>query len=169
MRWATAPRYAFLPGALLVAVLDQITKLLVVRLMSPGEPIAVIGPVLSLTYVRNRGGAFSLLPDATGWLAVVSALVVVILAFYGLRAPGPTRSMSYGLALVLGGALGNLADRAFRGWVVDFLDLHFWPIFNVADIAITVGVVLIACRLLWPPRSAAADRTGTDSSERTIT
>ena len=169
MRWGTASRYAFFPGALAVAVLDQVTKLLVVSLISLEESIDVLGPVLSLTYTRNTGGAFSLAPGSTGGLVVVSVLVVVFLVLYGIRGPVPSRVVGYGLAFLLGGALGNLADRAFRGWVVDFLDFHFWPVFNVADIAITIGAVLIGWHILMPPKTARADDAEADSPGRATT
>jgi signal peptidase II len=155
-----ASRYAFLVGAGAVALVDQGTKALVVGLMRPGQSLPVLGPAMSLTYAQNTGGAFSLAQGGTAVLAAVSLVVVAALVVYGLRAPLGSRRAAWGLSLVMGGAVGNLIDRAARGFVVDFLDFHFWPVFNMADIAITVGVVLIGWHLLAPPRPADSVRAG---------
>jgi signal peptidase II len=145
-------------GALVVAA-DQITKSLAEADLRQG-PVHLVGP-LSLTLTYNRGSAFSLF---TGWaplLAVVAVVLVVVLAVLASR----TRRLpvAVALGLVIGGALGNLADRLFRGHggaVVDFVDLRFWPTFNVADAAIVIGIVVLVI-LLWrrpategPPRQA---------------
>ncbi len=165
----TISRCALLAGALGIAAADQAAKLLIVRLMSPGQSITLLGPVLSLTYTRNTGGAFSLVPGSGGWLVVVSVLVVAALVLWSFLAPIRGRRIMAGVALTLGGALGNLLDRLLRGWVVDFIDFHFWPVFNVADIAITAGVILIGWHLLLPPEHSAARVGKPDSSDRTAT
>lgn len=156
-------------GAVAVAAADQAIKLLVVRLMSPGQSIKLIGPVLSLTYTRNTGGAFSLVPGSGGWLVVISLLVVAVLVFWSFLTPIHGRRIGIGMALTLGGALGNLVDRVLRGWVVDFIDFHIWPVFNVADIAITAGVILIGWHLLWPPKHSVARVDGSNPSDQAAT
>lgn len=134
-----------------IIVLDQITKALLTAAFRLGESLTLT-PFFDLVFVFNRGAAFSFLSDAGGWqrwffiaLALaISAWIVVM-----LRQHAAEKLFSTALALVLGGALGNVIDRLTHGAVVDFLSFHvagyYWPAFNVADSAITVGVVL----MLW--------------------
>lgn len=134
-----------------VIVLDQATKALLTSNFRLGE-ILTLTPFFDLVFVFNRGAAFSFLSNAGGWqrwffvvLAVgISAWIVVMLKHHAGEKLMPTS-----LALVLGGAIGNVIDRLCHGAVVDFLSFHvagyFWPAFNVADSAITIGVAL----LLW--------------------
>ena len=132
-----------------VVVLDQLTKIWAVAALSDG-PVEVIGTLLQWRLTRNPGGAFSLLTGLTPVLAVLAVVMVV----YIIRTTRRTADvvMAYSLALVLGGAVGNLVDRVvrspgfLRGEVVDFIKVPHWPTFNVADCAITVGVILIAIR-----------------------
>lgn len=136
-------------AAAAIVVADRLTKILVLEAFAPGESRPVTG-FFNLVLVFNKGAAFSFLAGAPGWqtplfmaIALVAAAVVSVLL---LRRPtGPL--FSGGLALILGGALGNLWDRIAWGHVVDFLDLHaagwHWPAFNVADSAITVGAGLL--------------------------
>ncbi|MEW6476365.1 MAG: signal peptidase II [Actinomycetota bacterium] len=150
----TAPVTARSPvGPLAVAgvvvALDQLTKIWAVAALSDG-PVEVIGTLLQFRLTRNPGGAFSLL---TG-LTPVLALLAVVMVIYIVRTTRRTADvvMAYSLGLVLGGAVGNLVDRMLRspgflrGEVVDFIKVPHWPTFNVADCAITVGVILIAIR-----------------------
>jgi len=132
-----------------IVLADQFTKWLVLSRFTPGEALELTG-FFNLILVFNKGAAFSMLASAPGWqtpllvaFAVGAALVVSVLL---LRSPG-RRLFCAGLALILGGALGNLIDRLRFGYVVDFLDLHaagwHWPAFNVADSAITIGAALL--------------------------
>ena len=129
-----------------VVVLDQATKAWAVASLRDG-PVSIVGNTLELQLTRNRGSAFSLFQTLTPLLAVLALGVTIVL----VRAVRRTddRVVLVALALVLGGALGNVADRVFRspGWlrgaVVDFISLRGWPTFNVADSAITVGAVLL--------------------------
>ena len=128
-----------------VLALDQLTKWWVVANL-PGDPRQLIGDFLTLRYVRNPGGAFSLFPDSGVFLAIaaVGATIFIVVVV------GKTDRVAEGVALglVLGGAVGNLTDRVFRGdgfldgAVVDFVDFDFFPAFNVADSAITIGAGL---------------------------
>jgi signal peptidase II len=132
-----------------IIIADQLTKWLVLSRFAPGERLEVTG-FFNLVLVFNKGAAFSFLADAPGWqtpLLVAFAFGAAILVSVLLvRSPG-RRLLSAGLALILGGALGNVIDRLRLGHVVDFVDLHaagwHWPAFNVADSAITVGAVLL--------------------------
>ena len=138
----------FLLAAAIVAV-DQATKSMVLARFAEREGI-VVTQYFNLVLVYNKGAAFSFLADAPGWqtpLLIGFAVVAIAIVSYMLvRSPG-RRMMASGLALILGGALGNVIDRARFGQVVDFLDFHVgtwhWPAFNVADSAITVGAVLL--------------------------
>jgi signal peptidase II len=132
-----------------VVVVDQLTKVWAVHALSDG-PVRVIGSVLEFRLTRNPGGAFSLLTNLTPVLAILAVAMVV----YIVRTTRRTADivMAYALGLVLGGAVGNLVDRfvrspgVLRGEVVDFIKVPHWPTFNVADSAITIGVILIALR-----------------------
>jgi len=132
-----------------VVVLDQIAKALVVEYLAD-EPLSIIGDSVELRLSRNPGGAFSILTGFTPLLAILAAIVAVVLVRVAHRARDPV--MVVALSLVLGGALGNLADRVFRapgflhGEVVDFVRVGAFPSFNVADSAITIGAVLL---LVW--------------------
>jgi len=129
--------------------LDQLTKALIVAAMPVGESVRVLGPVLSFTRRTNTGGAFGMLPGNALLLGAVGALVTVFLAIHGPRLVGRTPAALLSLGLVVGGALGNLIDRSRLGHVVDFIDVHCWPVFNVADMGITVGFALILLLMLW--------------------
>ena len=132
-----------------VVALDQLTKVWAVNALSDG-PVTVIGSLLQFRLTRNPGGAFSLGTGLTPVLAVLAVAMVVYIVRTTRRTADAV--MAFSLALVLGGAVGNLVDRLvrspgfLRGEVVDFIKVPHWPTFNVADSAITVGVILIAIR-----------------------
>ena len=134
--------------AIALGLLDQLSKLIVVRTMPFGEVIAVT-EFFNLVHARNPGAAFSFLADAGGWqkyfLIAVTILISAWLLVMLWRRPPRHEAVSF--ALILGGALGNLADRLNRGFVVDYLDFHWggrhWPAFNFADVWITSGVALL--------------------------
>ena len=156
--------------AVVVLILDQITKALALAHLPPGSPVAMVDGFFSLTLVMNPGLAFGFLsttPAAWRWIvALLSIGALSVLGVVGVRllASGGWLS-SLALGLVFGGAVGNLIDRARFGAVVDFLDFYWrdyhWPAFNVADSAISVGVALLALKLLVaPPGDSPADRRG---------
>lgn len=124
--------------------LDQGTKILAVAHLDPGSSVLLLGGWLRLTLTQNVGSAFGLIRSGTIPLAASALVCVVILGyvFRGGLVRAPVRSMPLGL--VVGGALGNLLDRVRTGGVVDFIDLQVWPVFNIADAAITIGVGLLA-------------------------
>ena len=143
--------------ALAVVVLDQITKAIVRPRLALHESIEVIPDLLNLTRVHNTGAAFGMLnatdfPFKTALLTLVGLAAFCGIAWYALTVPLQDRLARLGVACVLGGAVGNLIDRSTAGYVLDFVDVywrgwHFWA-FNVADAAITVGVVLMILDLL---------------------
>ena len=144
----------FVAMILLVIGVDQLTKYLVRSYMEVGESIPEEGFV-RLTYIQNTGSAFGLFPNQTLVLTIVAA-VGVALIFYFLFRGSASALLSLSLILQLGGAIGNLIDRLAHGFVIDFVDLGRWPIFNVADSSITIGFILLAFVLL----------TGTDKKGR---
>ena len=157
MKAAGSDRTIYVVIAALVVVLDQFTKMLVDRLMNLHESRLLVDGILRLTYVQNRGAAFGILSEAdlpyqSLLFAVVSLAALGAIAAYAWRLPARSRLPQTALALIMGGALGNLLDRARLGYVIDFVDaywgVHHWPAFNVADSAITVGVVLLALHLM---------------------
>lgn len=136
----------------LVMTLDQLTKLAVIEHLTAYVDVIVITGFFNLVHVHNTGAAFSLFADQPGWqrgffvgIAAVASGVIV----YLLRKTQGRRSFSIALALILGGAIGNVIDRILYGHVIDFIDVHaagwHWPAFNVADAAITLG----AAMLIW--------------------
>src|SRR5574341_1524544 len=135
--------------AALVVLLDRVAKLAVLEHFRPGEALALTG-FFNLVLVFNKGAAFSFLASAPGWqtpfFVTIAVVASAIVAFLIVRNPHKAL-FSLGLALILGGAVGNLWDRLQWGHVVDFLDFHaagwHWPAFNVADSAITVGAGLL--------------------------
>jgi signal peptidase II len=134
----------------LVVLLDQLTKLTVDHTMQLFESITLL-PAFNLTYVHNTGAAFSFLSDAGGWqrwlFAGLALLISVAIANWMAHLKRQEILLSIALALVLGGAVGNLIDRVFYGYVIDFLDVYYhewhWPAFNIADSAICIGVFLM--------------------------
>ena len=128
--------------------MDQATKALVKNLMVVGEHIPVNSPV-RLTYVQNTGSAFGLFTNQTFALTIAAAVGVVIIAFVFFRSGGTSNLLAISLTMQLGGAIGNLIDRIAYGYVVDFVDFRFWPVFNVADSSITIGFVILAVALLF--------------------
>lgn len=145
--------------SLLVLVLDQASKFWIQQVFEPYQSLEVL-PIFNLVLVFNTGAAFSFLGDAGGWqrwFFIGLALVVSLVLLAWLRRLEETELITgWGLALVLGGAVGNLIDRVLLGHVVDFLDFHWagwhWPAFNVADMAITCGVALLLVDGFLPRR-----------------
>lgn len=126
--------------------LDQITKHFVLSRLSWGEawnPVEGLARFFSITPVANTGAAFGLLPDQGTLLTVLALIVVAAILYYQRQLASHNAWLAGCLGLLLGGAVGNLADRLRFGHVVDFLDFKFWPVFNVADSAIVVGVGLL--------------------------
>lgn len=131
-----------------VFLVDQLSKAVVQMLMYLGESIPVLPPVFYLTYIMNPGAAFGLLAYQTHLFVGVTVLLVAGVLLGYRRLPPDRPLMRYGLALVVGGALGNLVDRLRFGRVVDFLDFRVWPVFNLADTAIVIGAGLLVWELL---------------------
>lgn len=142
-------RYTWFALAALIVVIDQVAKWAVLAAFAPGGRLALTG-FFNLVLAFNKGAAFSFLAGAPGWqtplFIAVAAVAIIVVSVLLARSPGDPLVCA-GLALILGGALGNLIDRLRYGQVVDFLDFHLsdwhWPAFNVADSAITIGAGLL--------------------------
>ncbi|MBD2101486.1 signal peptidase II [Leptolyngbya sp. FACHB-261] len=136
-------------------VLDQVSKLWIVRTFELRDSLAIIPQVFHLTYVTNNGAAFSLFANGADWLRWVSLAVSLALVGLALRTH-LNRWEQVGYGCILGGALGNGIDRFVSGQVVDFLDFQFinFPIFNLADVSINVGIVCLLISAFWMPSSS---------------
>lgn len=136
--------------SLLAIILDQASKLVIAGSMQLYESIEIM-PFFKLTYVHNTGAAFSFLSEAGGWqrwfFAGLALAISAVIAVWLARLKKHETLLAVALALVLGGAVGNLIDRLAYGYVIDFLDVYYdawhWPAFNIADSAITLGVMLM--------------------------
>ena len=157
VRESTIYRGAYLAVSLAVLFLDQWSKGLVTRTMEVHQSKTVIADVFDLTYVRNTGAAFGLFASVDSSIKAIllnsiAVIVFLIVSAYALRSSHKSVRLQVGLALILGGAVGNLLDRVRFGYVVDFLDFsisgHHWPAFNVADSAICIGVGLLFLDML---------------------
>ncbi|MDD5269304.1 MAG: signal peptidase II [Methylococcales bacterium] len=150
--------------SLLVIILDQVSKLAISGSMQLYQSIPVM-PFFKLTYVHNTGAAFSFLSDAGGWqrwfFAILALVISGVIAVWLARLKHHEILLAVALSLVLGGAIGNLIDRLVYGYVIDFLDVYYqtwhWPAFNIADSAITLGVILMLVESfgLWKPEDTA--------------
>ena len=126
----------------MVFILDRITKSLVAAQIPYGSEVPLIGHLVGITNVRNSGAAFGVAPAGAGLFLIASIAVAIGLALYVFRNSGDRWSFG-ALGLIMGGTVGNGFDRIVNGTVTDFVNVHFWPVFNVADSAISTGVVLL--------------------------
>jgi len=154
---------------LVVVALDRLSKAWVVENLPFEVPVAVVPGLenfFTLTYIHNRGAAFGMLPQAGDLFALVQMAVVIALFVWYSRLPVEHVLVRLSIGMVQGGAIGNLIDRLTTGYVVDFIHFHFFPIFNVADSAVTVGVIILAAYLLFAesgiPEPEKAETLGPD-------
>jgi signal peptidase II len=163
LRESTLYRGAYLMVSVAVLFLDQWTKGLVTRSLEVHQSRSIIQDVFDLTYVRNTGAAFGLFASVDSsvkavLLNSVAVIVFLVVSAYALRSSHKSVRLQVGLALILGGAVGNLLDRVRFGYVVDFLDFavsgHHWPAFNIADSAICIGVGLLFLDMLQQDETA---------------
>lgn len=162
-------RFLYLSISLMVFLLDRWTKTLVIEKISIGESVPVIRNFIHLTHSQNPGiafGLFGLNPSPfQNWILIGLSLVAIgVVATLAWRYPAKTAGLQTAFALILGGAAGNLWDRIFAGHVTDFIDVfihdHHWPVFNIADSAITLGVMGLAVGLFLSDRPDAREPSG---------
>lgn len=137
---------AYLVTTLVVFVFDQASKAMIRTSIDPGGERIELLPFLDLRHVHNRGVAFGLLSNHPQLVGVGTVVVAMLLFAMLSRMPDTDRMTVVGVAGIAGGAVGNLADRVRQGYVTDFINVPHWPTFNVADIAITCGVVFVIWR-----------------------
>ncbi len=133
---------------LAVVILDQFSKYIVVENMALGESIPIIEEVFHLTYILNPGAAFGMFAHNRLFFIAIAVIVIGIIIWARREILASPWEVKAGCGLFLGGAIGNLIDRARQGMVIDFFDFRIWPVFNIADIAICIGVGLIIWNLL---------------------
>jgi len=165
----SSARAPYLLVSAAAVVLDQITKRLVAGSLPLHDSREIVSGLLSLTHVRNRGAAFGVgngadLPYQAVLFAVLSVAALIAIATYALKLPAAQRWPQWALALIMGGAVGNLIDRIAYGYVIDFVDVYWrsyhWPAFNVADSCISVGVVMLIVDLLRSPAEEPTSSSG---------
>ena len=140
--------------SLAVLLLDQMVKRLIMSDMPFGMSIPVLPGIFHITYIQNPGAAFGILAQQRWLFIAVGFLFVGAALLFHRRLHGESRWMQCGVALLLGGAVGNLIDRILWGAVVDFLDFRVWPVFNIADISIVIGVGCMMYALLRKKKEA---------------
>jgi signal peptidase II len=148
--------------ALVVFVLDRVTKSWVVENIPIGTARPVIGEYVRIVHAQNTGAAFGLLPDRTTLLSVLSVVAVLAIVYYYRQIASNSTLVSATLGMQLGGAFGNLIDRMAQGYVVDFVDLgvgdiRFWA-FNVADSSIVVGIIIVTAALWYEEHRATTPK-----------
>lgn len=149
-------KYRIIPMTLYTAILilmDQISKYIIVKTMNVGESIPVIGEVLQITSHRNYGAAWGMLQNQMIFFYIITIIVLIALIYFYYKEAADNLLMQCGLMLIFAGAIGNFIDRLFRGNVVDFIDTKIinydFPIFNVADSCLTIGVFILLYELLF--------------------
>jgi len=144
--------------AVLVFLLDRVTKIAVESGLAVGASVDVVGEWVRISHVTNSGAAFGLLPERTTFLSILSVVAVFAIVYYYRRLAAGSALIAATLGMQLGGAFGNLVDRVGQGYVVDFVDVgipggvRFWS-FNVADSSIVVGIIAVTALLWWQERS----------------
>jgi signal peptidase II len=136
-----------------VIFLDQLTKFLALRNLQLNYPVVLIKNFLNLTLVHNRGAAFGFFQNQLLMFVFISILVIAFI-FHNLRNKKNSIIFKLSLSLILGGAIGNLIDRLRFGFVIDFLDLRVWPVFNLADSAISIAAFLLIWELFFKKNAA---------------
>jgi signal peptidase II len=131
----------------LVVFLDQTSKFFITRTLTPQHSLPVIKGIFHLTLVHNRGAAFGILKDQL-FLFIIVTIAAIVMIILSLKEKGCRKIQIVSLSLILAGSIGNLVDRIFFGYVIDFLDFRVWPVFNIADSAISIGAVLLGYLIL---------------------
>lgn len=143
-------KWPWLLLSLVVILIDQLTKFWAAKHLMPYQPEPLV-PMVNFTLAFNTGAAFSFLSSAGGWqrwiFAAFSLIMSIVLLIWLMRIPNRFKLQLAGVSLILGGAIGNLYDRALIGYVVDFIEVYYknyhWPVFNIADSAICIGALLL--------------------------
>ncbi|WP_288570699.1 signal peptidase II [uncultured Mitsuokella sp.] len=144
---------AFVLFALILAA-DQLTKYAISANFLPGESLPVVPHIFHITYVLNPGAAFGMLPQARWFFVLAAAALFIAFMAYHRQLKRQPAAFYYGCVAMLAGAVGNLIDRIRQGLVIDFFDFRIWPVFNVADVAIVLGVAGMVFAILFRMKDA---------------
>lgn len=134
--------------ALVVILLDQSAKFLIKQNLQLSQSIPIIKNILHLTHITNTGSAFGLFKGVNAFFILFSIIVIIVIFYYLKKIKKDEVKLQFAVGLLLGGTAGNLIDRLLYGRVIDFIDFRVWPVFNVADSAVTISVVFLII-LLW--------------------
>jgi len=126
---------------LFIIIIDQFTKLLIIKKFNINETLPIINNIFHLTYIQNTGAGFGILKGFNILLILISIVVVIIIIYYIKNIKENEKILQILLAFVLAGTIGNLIDRIRLNYVIDFLDFRIWPVFNIADSFITIGII----------------------------
>lgn len=135
--------------ALVVVIMDQLSKFYIQTHMVLGMSVPVLEDVFHITYILNPGAAFGLFEHQTAFFVMIAAGMVIATLYFYPKIPKQYKLLRFGMGLMVGGALGNVIDRIKTGYVVDFFDFRIWPIFNIADAGIVCGVGCIIFTILY--------------------
>ena len=128
--------------AVIIFLVDRITKLYVMYNLPQGKSLPQLGGMFDFTYIQNSGAAFSIMSGKSIILIIISIVIIIAICIYYLSNRLTTIALTAASSLIIGGAAGNLCDRLLYGRVIDFIDFRFWPIFNIADMAICAGACI---------------------------
>ncbi|MFW5976496.1 MAG: signal peptidase II, partial [Bacillota bacterium] len=137
--------------SVIIILLDQWIKFLIDNSFQYGQSYPIIQNKFHLTYVRNSGAAFGIFKEYTYLFIIFSIFIIIFLLYLLYRSP-KNIIFEIGMGMILGGAIGNLIDRIRLGFVIDYIDIHIWPIFNLADIFVTLGIIIFLY-FIWKDRS----------------
>ena len=140
---------SFMSIIVVTLILDQLVKWLVRSQMVLGESIPLLQNVFHLTEIENPGAAFGLFKDKTIFFVIFTLIIIGIMVYLYLHQTNRKTLFAYSLALVIGGAAGNLIDRVVKGTVTDMFDFRIWPVFNIADMAVVIGLMYLAYCLIF--------------------
>lgn len=139
--------------AVILFIIDQATKYIALTKLKPLGSVIFIDGFMDFTFVENRGAAFGILNGRVWLLLVIAAVICIVIIAAMLKMPNTKeyKWLKWSLMLILAGAIGNVADRLFRGYVVDFFEFTFikWPVFNMADIYVVIGTIVMAVLVLF--------------------
>ncbi len=147
----------FIIGVLLVIFTDQISKILIVNSMELGESIPIINRIFHITYILNPGSAFGLLRFSNKTFIIIGLIIIIFGIFFLYKVAKEHRLVYFAFIFLLGGSLGNIIDRFRVGSVIDFLDFRIWPIFNIADTALNIGILLLIIHFLFHKENEDVD------------
>lgn len=139
--------YIFI-GTILV-IIDQLIKYIVNNNMLLGQPYPLIEDFLNITYVRNTGIAFGLFKNNNLFMIIVISIILIILLYFYKKEKNKVFTLNIAVTLLVSGAVGNLIDRIYYGFIIDYIDFTFWPAFNIADSLIVIGSILLAVYLIF--------------------